>query len=316
MAERNSIQAELRRRVLVEAGHRCAIHTCRNPDVDVHHIVPWETCREHSYDNLIALCPNCHRRATNGVIDRKSLRLYKAHLIAALGSQTVDSMPGVKTNARQRWLTSLIEDRQSAPVAYEISIEFPQFLPDQGELAELNVIQQASALARVLDYRRHRLRAPQGSALPSDEYWESFEVFLFTDAFISIKHSLSEYCAGAAHPNHFTMTNNYQRDPLIPLELEDLFVDDGAAVSKISTYCETDLVRQKQLAQPDDSIIFGSGPHAKNFQAFNVLPSGLLITFDPYRVGAYAEGFFQVLVPKHELALLLSPRTRLKAMWT
>lgn len=81
MSDRPPIPAELRRRVLVEAGHRCAIPTCRHLDVDVHHIVPWETCKSHEYENLIALCPNCHRRAHNtNEIDRKSLYYYKANL--------------------------------------------------------------------------------------------------------------------------------------------------------------------------------------------------------------------------------------------
>ena len=79
-AQRPPIPAETRRRVLVEAGHRCAIPTCRHIDTEVHHIVPWAKCREHKYENLIALCPNCHSRADQGDIDRKSLRLYKANL--------------------------------------------------------------------------------------------------------------------------------------------------------------------------------------------------------------------------------------------
>lgn len=78
--KRPPIPAELRRRVLIEAGHRCAIPTCRHIEVDVHHIIPWEQCKSHDYDNLIALCPNCHRRANRGDIDRKSLKLYKANL--------------------------------------------------------------------------------------------------------------------------------------------------------------------------------------------------------------------------------------------
>lgn len=77
---RPPIPAELRRRVLVEAGHRCAIPTCRYIEVEVHHIIPWAQCQTHEYDNLIALCPNCHRRADRGEIDRKSLRLYKINL--------------------------------------------------------------------------------------------------------------------------------------------------------------------------------------------------------------------------------------------
>lgn len=81
MSNRPPIPADIRRRVLVEAGHRCAIPTCRYIDVDVHHIIPWETCQKHEYENLIALCPNCHRRAhKNSEIDRKSLKLYKANL--------------------------------------------------------------------------------------------------------------------------------------------------------------------------------------------------------------------------------------------
>ena len=77
---RLSIPAELKRKVLVEAGHRCAIPTCRAIITDVHHIVPWSQCKKHEYENLIALCPNCHRRADSGDIDRKSLKLYKANL--------------------------------------------------------------------------------------------------------------------------------------------------------------------------------------------------------------------------------------------
>ena len=77
---RPPMPADLRRRILVEAGHRCAIPTCRYIEVDVHHIIPWNKCISHSYDNLIALCRNCHRRADRGGIDRKSLRLYKRNL--------------------------------------------------------------------------------------------------------------------------------------------------------------------------------------------------------------------------------------------
>ena len=77
---RKKIPAKLKRRVLLEAGHRCAIHTCRHIGVEIHHIVPWKKCKEHKYENLIALCPNCHTSAGKGEIDRKSLRSYKANL--------------------------------------------------------------------------------------------------------------------------------------------------------------------------------------------------------------------------------------------
>jgi hypothetical protein len=78
---RPPIPSEIRRQVLVEAGHRCSIPSCRHIEVDVHHIIPWTECQTHEYSNLIALCPNCHRRThRGGDIDRKSLRLYKSNL--------------------------------------------------------------------------------------------------------------------------------------------------------------------------------------------------------------------------------------------
>ncbi|KZB64590.1 hypothetical protein AUP42_01460 [Thalassospira lucentensis] len=77
---RPPMPADIKRRVLVEAGHRCAIPTCRYIETEIHHIVPWATCKKHEYTNLIALCPNCHSRADKGEIDRKSLHFYKANL--------------------------------------------------------------------------------------------------------------------------------------------------------------------------------------------------------------------------------------------
>jgi len=319
MTERPAVPADLRRRVLVEAGHRCAIHTCRSPDVDVHHIVPWERCQEHSYENLIALCPNCHRRATIGEIDRKSLRLYKAHLTAALGIATAagsQRIPGAKIATTPRWVNSLLEDSQTSPVPYDISVEFPQFLPDEGDLAELNVVVQASALSRLQEYRRHRIMAPDATPpTTADGYWESFEVSLFTDDLISIKYSIGIYFAGAMHPNHFTRTANYQRDPLIPLQLGDIFVDEAAAISVISRYSQAALARQKHEDHPDAWIADGAGPDAKNFQAFNISQSGLLLTFDPYQVGAYAEGPYQVHIPNSEFTGILSPTTDVATTW-
>ncbi|WHT20199.1 HNH endonuclease signature motif containing protein [Crossiella sp. CA-258035] len=78
--DRPPIPAELRRAVLIEAGHRCAIPTCRQYPVEVDHIVDWAKVRCHEFDNLIALCPTCHARKTGGDIDAKSMKQYKINL--------------------------------------------------------------------------------------------------------------------------------------------------------------------------------------------------------------------------------------------
>jgi hypothetical protein len=78
--QRPAIPRPLARQVLVEAGHRCAIPTCRHPTTELAHIVPWATVHEHTFDNLIALCPNDHTRYDNGEIDRQSMLMYKRNL--------------------------------------------------------------------------------------------------------------------------------------------------------------------------------------------------------------------------------------------
>ncbi|MBF6087192.1 HNH endonuclease [Nocardia cyriacigeorgica] len=72
--------SELRREVLVEAGHRCAIPTCRQYLVEVDHIVDWAKTRRHEFDNLIVLCPTCHARKKHGEIDILSVKQYKTNL--------------------------------------------------------------------------------------------------------------------------------------------------------------------------------------------------------------------------------------------
>ena len=65
--------AKVKRMVLVEAGHRCAIPTCRHPTTEIAHIVPESQSHDDSFENLIALCPKCQKKE----IDAQTMRMYK-----------------------------------------------------------------------------------------------------------------------------------------------------------------------------------------------------------------------------------------------
>ncbi|MFF7251168.1 HNH endonuclease [Embleya sp. NPDC008237] len=79
-AGRAHVPAILKREILVEAGHRCAIHTCRATPVEIAHIVPWSRVGTHEADKLIALCPTCHVRFDAGQIDHLAMVRYKHNL--------------------------------------------------------------------------------------------------------------------------------------------------------------------------------------------------------------------------------------------
>jgi hypothetical protein len=88
---RTNLPIELKRRVLVEAGHRCAIPTCRDTTTEIAHIVRYSKVKDHTFDNLIALCPNCHTRFDKGDIDAKSILIYKSNLSLTKPLSSTDS---------------------------------------------------------------------------------------------------------------------------------------------------------------------------------------------------------------------------------
>jgi hypothetical protein len=80
---RDDIPLPLQRALMVEAGHRCAIPTCREvAPLHIEHIEDWARVKEHRFENMIVLCANCHGRKGSGPrsLDRKSLKQYKANL--------------------------------------------------------------------------------------------------------------------------------------------------------------------------------------------------------------------------------------------
>jgi predicted Fe-S protein YdhL (DUF1289 family) len=79
-SKRPAIPRSVERAVLAESGHRCAIPTCRQTPVEIHHIVTWAKVKEHAQENLIALCPTDRSRAQKKQIDRQSMLTYKRNL--------------------------------------------------------------------------------------------------------------------------------------------------------------------------------------------------------------------------------------------
>lgn len=104
-----NIPTELRRQLLIESGHRCSIPQCRHSaNLDIHHITPWSECKEHSFENLIVLCPNCHRQVHDGKIDKKSLFEYKKRLSTNLFTINHDTNSSQLDKNNFNRLTSVI----------------------------------------------------------------------------------------------------------------------------------------------------------------------------------------------------------------
>jgi hypothetical protein len=81
MDARPKIPAEIKRRILMESGYRCAVPTCRFPITEHAHIESWSKTKNYNYENMIALCPNCHTLYDSKKIDKKALIAYKRKLL-------------------------------------------------------------------------------------------------------------------------------------------------------------------------------------------------------------------------------------------
>jgi HNH endonuclease len=95
---RPSIPADIARQVLSESGHRCSACGSETP-LELAHIIPWNNSKDHSSENLICLCANCHSRADKEEWGQKTLRFYKMNpwILRPRPEQTP-----------HRWLESLI----------------------------------------------------------------------------------------------------------------------------------------------------------------------------------------------------------------
>lgn len=292
---RPSIPVELRRTVLLEAGHRCAIPTCQHPEVDVHHIIPWSEVREHRLDNLIALCPNCHRRAERGQIDRKSLLRYKLRLGALYGptlrNESIPEVTGLPV-----WILSETEAHQtefrrfeSSQSRYAVEVEFPVFAdPERESLnAEVREIVAQNEQKVVTLAESPERYVPIPFSLVG-----SYAVTLDCRAVVSLRLAFSAY-TGGAHGNRWIETLTYRPKTATRMGLSDVFEDLEAGVARISELAIRSLLEQ---GRDESHTRRGAGPDAKNFQCFNLTPDGLGFYFREYQVGCYAEGPAEVVL--------------------
>lgn len=79
--ESRYIPADVKRAVLLESGHSCAIPTCQFPVTEFAHIEPYAQVKKHEVSNIVALCPNHHCLFDQKkMIDRKAMKAYKVKL--------------------------------------------------------------------------------------------------------------------------------------------------------------------------------------------------------------------------------------------
>jgi hypothetical protein len=152
-----------------------------------------------------------------------------------------------------------------------------------------------------------------------------YKVSLVSSDLISIRFHEGIY-TGGAHPNSYTKTFNFTREPWCEFDVEYLPAREKYLefFEALSTFCVNDLIRQRkeqnsewteakipglhhEEVAEDTWLRSGASPDPRNFTNFCFEPNNLLFIFDPYQVGSYAEGRSEVRIPFETLAPYMRP---------
>lgn len=75
--EKRHIPRPIKRRLLEEAGGKCANPGCSNTKTEFHHIKHWAVYKAHRAEDMIAVCPSCHDAAHHGTLRITDELLYE-----------------------------------------------------------------------------------------------------------------------------------------------------------------------------------------------------------------------------------------------
>jgi hypothetical protein len=205
-------------------------------------------------------------------------------------------------------ISSLTFKETGQNAEYAVNAQYPAVLNTDDPLA-LTFNDQMYALVQdeITGFKANILEAPKNSAFTASSLDVTYSLVYQTGSIASIKFDFSGYISGAAHPYLYSLTANYHFDQRRNLSLEELFLPGSNYLEIISTYCIA------QLSQRDigfDGFSTGAAPTPENYRNWNLIPQGLLITFDAYQVAPGAAGPQMVIVPFSEWRAVLDPQGR------
>ncbi len=191
-----------------------------------------------------------------------------------------------------------------------LSAEYPE-LSGGANAAGFNQLAKASVMKSLADFRKSlaELTAEDIKMMGQmGTYIEvGYNIEYADDELISVNFGEDTFMGGA-HPNHGTFTITYDLKKGKEVKLADLFKPGSKYLATIADIATADLKGRKDpesgenLGLGQDIFEDGAKPTAENYANWNVTKKGLMITFPPYQVAAYAYGPQTVIIPLAKLS--------------
>lgn len=208
------------------------------------------------------------------------------------------------TLARVAKIETLADREVDARVDYP-QLDDPRFAQLNAQLAA-RAGQEQEGNVRFVKQSREELKTSGSAALDRLFASTSCDIESATPQAVSLL-CLSYAYSGGAHGNSEVEGWNYALaadGSARPLALWDLLRKSPANEKKLSDLLVAELRRQKASAVVDGGIKDFVKELDKGGMPFTILPNGLAFHFEPYAVGAYAEGSYRAVIPNRALAAL------------
>jgi hypothetical protein len=154
--------------------------------------------------------------------------------------------------------------------------------------------------AEIHDKKRH-LKKPG-----IDESLEiGFLVYHSNDRLISLRLTHTVMALGQMHPIDYYETINYDLKKQRDLNARDLFRH--GYLKAFSAYSRQDLGDNYEIIN-DNWFNEGTAPRARNFKNWNIVPDGILISFEDYQVSSHSFGQPELIVPYARIRPVMRPR--------
>ncbi len=201
-------------------------------------------------------------------------------------------------------LTSSSRESGQAP-NYAIETKIPVMQGEDPRVAKFNADVMALIMQEVKKFRDGLAELPAKPISAGSSFESDYAIVSPPGDILSLNFGFYTYSDGAAHPYSYTLTYTYDLKRGESIRLEQLFLPGADYLGLIAAYCQDELTRRD--IGFDALFAAGADPTPENYRNWNITPDGLLISFDPYQVAAYAAGPQEVLIPYAELNAIINP---------
>lgn len=210
-------------------------------------------------------------------------------------------------------ITSEKKSQKSSEKAYDIDIEYPVLssVNVQSSVKEMNS-RINSYLAQVKsefmenanEMSKYNTETDVKSSLVM-----KYKVYGPVHGVETVAFDVSDYNAGAAHPNSYVRTLNFSTKTGKEISLTDMCADSSSCLSKLAPMYQAELKNKLLGMSMDygDTAIDGSAARAGNYQVFISTKDTLDVVYNPYQVAPYAAGNIRVALPWDKVSVYLLP---------